>query len=206
MPTPPVQTSMPSASSYFDSRPADIVPQRSPTVVRPVSLSFSDATSPPPDSHVFGGGRDSEFTGYSGHDSELASSRKPRMNRSSTASEYGLPSLSNTPSSSIGTAASWSSYRPLPPRHDPSTGHFPTKSLDLVIPTFPTTAPSSPSQTMKDSSLKSSASTMTSFRVAEAVDVSFDRRRASRRSGDQTSDSLKQLLSQDARKAGVNLN
>lgn len=159
---------------------------------------------------MFGVERDSEVTGHpgnipsTGYGSELAASRKPRMNRASTAFEYGLPSLSNTPSSSVGTA-SWSSYRPLPPRHDPSTGHFPHKSLDLVIPTFPTTAPSSPTQNMKDSSLKSSASTITSFRVAEAEDVSFDRRTASRGSGDQTSDSLKRLLSQDARKAGANL-
>jgi hypothetical protein len=125
------------------------------------------------------------------------SSRPPRTNRSSTTFEHGLPSLSNTPTSSVGTAASWSSYRPLPPRHDPSTGHFPTKRVDLVIPTYPTTAPSSPTQL---ASLKSSASTMTSFRCAEAGDVSFDRRRASLRVGNLTSSSLKELLSQDARK------
>ena len=203
MPTPPIQTSFVSTGSYFDVPPADIVPQRSPTVLRPASLTFSDSTtseigSPNPDSHMSEEARCFAQFQSNGYGSELVSSRRPPTNRTSAVFEGGLPSLTNTPSSSVGTAASWSSYRPLPPRHDPSTGHFPKKSIDLVTPTFPTTVPPSPTQFVN--SVKSSASTMTSFRCAEAGDVSFDRRRTSWRSGSQTSSSLKELLSQDARK------
>ena len=199
MPTPPIQTAF-ASTGYFDMPPADIVPQRSPTVLRPASLTFSDLTasdtdSPNRDSHMSEGARYFAQFESTGHGSELVSSRRPRTNRSSTAYEGGLPSLTNTPSSSVGTAASWTSYRPLPPRHDPSTGHFPKKSIDLVTPIFPT----SPTQFAKEASLKSSASTVTSFRCAEAGDVSFDRRR-SWRSGTQMSSSLKEMLSRDARK------
>ena len=202
MPTPPIQTSMPADSSYFDMPPNDIIPQRSPTVVRPASLVFSDLNisdsgSSSQNSHYLDDqqqleGIDSLAQFVDG--SDPTSSARPRPSRASTTFDGGIPSLSNTPSSSLGTVASWSSYRPLPPRHDPSTGHFPKKSIDLVIPKFPSTAPSSPTETMSGSSLKSSASTITSFRVAEAADVSFAGRRPSARSGDRSSTSLKQLL------------
>ena len=201
-------SAIPSAPSYFDMPSNDIVPQRSPTVLRPVSLTFSDLTlsdsgSPTQECDERDGYRDSEAARYlaqfhsSSYVSDLGASRRPRTNRASTGFESGLPSLTNTPASSVGTAASMASYRPLPPRHDP-LGHFPAKSDDLVMPAYPITAPSSPAQLKKDSSLKSSASTLTSFRVAEGEDLSFDRRRPSwRRSGG----SLKQSFSHEAIKA-----
>lgn len=193
---------MSTASSYFDMPPNDIVPQRSPTVARPASLVFPDlniSDYASPTQRQSRSSRDSAHSSSTDDGSDAISELPPQNNRASAAYEAGMPSLSNTPSSSIGTAASWSSYRPLPPRHDPSTGHHPKKSIDLVMPTFPTTAPSSPTELIRDSSLKSSASTITSFRTAEAGVVEFAKRRPSEKNGEHTSSSLKQLLNRDSR-------
>ena len=213
MPPPPLQVSLHSTASYFDMPPTDIVPPRSPTVLRPASMSFSgstmsDSSSSSHDS--YGYQRDAEFYATtrdaqlqsSGYQHGRAPSSRPQANRSFSTFEAGLPSLTNTPSSSIGTAASWSSYRALPARHDPSAGHYPRKSIDLVIPVIPTTAPSSPVQHVNESSLKSSASTITSFRVAEAEDMSFARQNGNYRHEGQTSSSLKQLLNRSPAHTG----
>ncbi|KAK3684530.1 hypothetical protein LTR37_020172, partial [Vermiconidia calcicola] len=194
-PTHAIQTpsTIPSAASYFDMPPTDIVTPRSPTVLRPVSLTFSDATLSDNGSptehyeHHFGRG-DSDSARYlsqlhsQSYSGELKSSRRPRVNRALTATESRIPSLSNTPSSSVGTSASTSSCKPLPPA---DTGRYPT------------TAQSSPTQFMKDASLKSSASTLTSFNVAEATDVSFRKRTFSWGRSDQAG-SLKHLFSHEA--------
>lgn len=183
------------ASSYFDTHPpADIVPQRSPTVLRPMSLTFSDFSIYDSDSSSSIYGR-RESTDSHHHDT---TSTRPRFARAQTTSDTStIPSLIHSPSSSYGTVASNASYRPLPPRHNPFTTSFSTKSIDLVIPCSPST---SPTQLLKDSSLKSCASTLTSFRVAEAGDISYERR--SPKSPDKTSDrALKQLFCHDAMKA-----
>jgi len=184
--------------SYFDIPPPNIIPQRSPTVARPLSMTFSelgisDHSSTSDDDQDSPSKRRSYSSRYSSHldpevtDFGLAARRRPQVNRSSTCT---LPSLSHTPSSSVGTAASISSYRPLPPRHDPLGGHYHTKSADLVIPAYPGTSPA-------DASVKSSASTMTSFKVAEAGDVAFDRTEWKPRSGGAASGSLRQLFGHD---------
>ncbi|CZT18597.1 uncharacterized protein RCC_04441 [Ramularia collo-cygni] len=97
-------------------------------------------------------------------------------NATDTSNTSNTPSLVHSPSSSYGTVASNHSYRPLAPRHNPFTTTNYRKSLELVA--FDG-APPSPTQMLKDSSMKSSASTMTSFRVAEASDLSYENRRKS---------------------------
>ncbi|RMZ03259.1 hypothetical protein D0862_05718 [Hortaea werneckii] len=120
---------------------------------------------------------------------------RPRLNRASTEST-GLPSLIHSPSSSVGTAASFASARPIPSRHNKSYSATSNKSYDLVTPQTGT----SPTQLMSDSSYKSTASTLTSFRVAEAGELSYEKRSASRRRSE-AQGSLKQLFSHEAMKA-----
>lgn len=144
-----------SAPSYFDVPQPDILPQRSPTVLRPLSSTFSDLhlseTSSSDDSNNEPADRSKRLSDATNYHNRLDSSpstsplpRRPHATRSSTST---LPSLSHTPSSSVGTAASYT----FPPRHRP------TKSADLVIPVFAGPA-----------SAKSEASTLTSFHAAEA--------------------------------------
>jgi hypothetical protein len=85
------------------------------------------------------------------------------------------------------------------PRHNPFNTTYHRKSLELVASDG---APPSPTQLLKDCSVKSGASTLTSFRVAEAGDIS-NRRKSSSNKFDQSADnSLKQqLFSHDAMKA-----
>lgn len=209
-------------SSYFDHH--DIVPQRSPTVVRPVSLTFSDLSL----SDTHSSAEESIDTMEQGHNDAsryleqfyaefpsanyASGTRRPRMTRASTATDSSaIPSLVHSPSSSYGTVASNASYRPLPPRHNPfSTTHYSTKSIDLVLPYDPNNDNESISPTtqlLKDSSLKSTASTLTSFRVAEANDITYEKRtpqasrRGSAKSERKAGQTLKQLFSHEAMKA-----
>lgn len=159
-----------SAPSYFDVPQPDIVPQRSPTVLRPPSLTFSDLHISSLDEDPDPSARSKRFSDVShtsntsGLDDSFSLSHRPQANRTSTST---LPSLSHTPSSSVGTTAStsftYSNSRPLPTRHEPCH-HRPMRSADLVIPTFTT----SPVDGVGSNSVKSSASTLTSFNVAEA--------------------------------------
>ena len=179
---------MPSPASYFDIPVTDILPQRSPTIVRPMSLTFADLSISESDdsSREDADCSTSEAARYlSQFHSDVQNLRfnRPRPNRASTVvTESGMPSLTHTPSSSVGTVASMASYRQLPPRHDPLGGNQLTKSIDLVTPTYytstsgATTAPSSPTQLMKDPTLKTSASTLTSFQAAEAENLTYARR------------------------------
>ena len=196
---------VPTAASYFDMPLTEIISQRSPTVPRPASLAFSDLTisdsgSATRDSHERGDRHGSEAAVYLAqfHSTGLASgsisTQRPRTKRTFTGPESGLPSLSNTPSSSMGTVASTASYRPFPPRRKPLSEDFQPRSPDRVRPPHSTTAPSSPTQLMKPASSKSSASTSASLHVAEAEDVSYDRRKPTWRHSDQSGSSLKQLL------------
>lgn len=180
---------MPSPASYFDIPVTDIIPQRSPTIVRPLSVTFADLSLSETDSsredYDQGNSEAARYLAQFHPEGQIPNytfSRRPRPNRASTATESGIPSLTHTPASSVGTVASMDFYRPLRPRHDPLGGHYPTKSIDLVTPTYytttsgATTAPSSPTQLMKDSSLKASASTLTSFQAAEAENLSYAKR------------------------------
>ncbi|KXS95666.1 hypothetical protein AC578_6244 [Pseudocercospora eumusae] len=210
-----------SATSYFDHPAPDIIPQRSPTIVRPMSLTFSelnlsDRDSPcSTDSSDRDSRRDSDAIHYlEQFYNDLNSSKpsRPRMSSRANTSTTGgdsntnLPSLVHSPSSSYGTVASNASYRPLASRHNPFTSSYSaTKSIELVIP-YPTAAEASPTQRMKDASLKSSASAQTCFRVAEANDITYEKRDTSRRRRDsrqspKADQSLKQLFMHEAMKA-----
>lgn len=192
----------------------------SPTVLRPVSQTFeglsldeTDSTSEHYNSHD--DRRDSkyleqfhsDFSAFANaHSPSITKTHRPRTSRTSTTGNRGdsstnLPSLSHSPSSSYGTVASNASYRPVI-RHNPfSTTSMSTKSIELVIP-YPTES-ASPTQLLKDASLKSTASTLTSFRVAEANDISYQRKSPSSRpsSRGQADNTLRQLFSHDALKS-----
>ncbi|CAK4032431.1 Hypothetical predicted protein [Lecanosticta acicola] len=199
------------AASYFESHPpADILPQRSPTVLRPLSCTFSDMSISDSNPYSLDDAasdassrkRDSEATAYlEQFYSDFARASRPRMHRAhtTTTDSSTIPSLVHSPSSSYGTVASNASYRPLANRHNPYTTSFSTnKSIDLVLP-YHTTIPhsSSPNELMKDASHKSSASTLTSFRVAEAGDISYEKKKSptSRRGPDRKAEkTLKHLF------------
>lgn len=210
LPTPPIT---PSSSSYFDVPTVDILPQRSPTVIRPVSLTFSDLSIDDDPNSSSDEDDSTEPTRYLTDfppntwttDSKLP--RRPQYTRASTtttgSSSSALPSLIHSPTSSVGTLASISSSRPLPSRRLNSHNNN-NKLIDLVTP-FPTT--STPlSITPQDGSLTSSASTLTSFRVVEADDLSYakcppDGDDRGRRRRSQAQGSLKQLFSHEAIRA-----
>ncbi|KAM3416357.1 hypothetical protein BST61_g7959 [Cercospora zeina] len=201
-----------STNSYFDHPIPEIVPQRSPTVLRPMSKTFSDCsiadlddTASDYDAHDIC--HESEASDH--YDHLTLKQYRPRTKRSSTTStgthsrgdsSTNLPSLSHSPGSSYGTVASMTSSRPVI-RHNPFSTTSTRKSVELVIP-YPIES-TSPTQLLKDASRKSSASTLTQFKVAEANNYSYEApspgsRRCSRERADQ---SLKQLFRHDAMKA-----
>ncbi|SMQ49371.1 unnamed protein product [Zymoseptoria tritici ST99CH_3D7] len=202
--------------SPFDLPSGDIMPQRSPTVLRPLSIassasdfdlsSLAAADYSPLTSSPWRRESDDPALRYLDQfSSDLALRRRRSRTRESSS---GLPSLVHSPSSSYGTVASSSTassqhhhghvhHHPAPPttttmnkRDMYSTSHHTSKSIDLVMPyniscssTTTTTSaatgngPMSPTQLLKDASLKSSASTLTSFRTVEASDMSYDKRK-----------------------------
>ncbi|KAK4541297.1 hypothetical protein LTR36_008055, partial [Oleoguttula mirabilis] len=201
-------TMTPSTQTYFEAQLPDIIPRRSPTILRPVSLAFSDLSLSDMDSPMEDSGgrferRNSEAAQYLAqfHSGTWnGGSSVNRRNRASTATDdSALPSLIHSPSSSVGTVASVASMRPLPSRHNKSYSSYSGKAIDLVAACTPI-APSSPIQATTDGSYKSNASTLTAFRVAEAGDFSYDKRPASRRDSE-AQGSLKQLFSHEAMKA-----
>ncbi|EMC98637.1 hypothetical protein BAUCODRAFT_145693 [Baudoinia panamericana UAMH 10762] len=192
----------------FDTSLSDIVPQRSPTVVRPLSLTFSDMDmndSAPPggDYGDMYSRRDSEATHYLAQlysttwNGAQQSSSRPAIVRANTASE--LPSLVHSASSSVGTTASINHPRPKPSRHNKSYSISSTNSIDLVSP-YIATAPSSPTDLMGDASVKSAASTVTAFRVAQEGEFEYGGPPSERKTS-QAASSLKQLFYHDAMKA-----
>lgn len=190
-----------SSVSYFDQSKPNIVPQRSPTVLRPASLIFSDlsisefSSADSDERSDATGRRDSESAHYLDQFYNDFAAARPRAARTSTATESSnIPSLVHSPSSSYGTVASSQSYRPFIPRHNPFTTTYHRKSLELVASDGP---PPSPTQLLKDCSMKSSASTLTSYRVAEAGDISHEaRRKSSSNKFDHTADNrLREHLS-----------
>ncbi|KJX92029.1 hypothetical protein TI39_contig5957g00001 [Zymoseptoria brevis] len=175
------------------------MPQRSPTVLRPLSIAssasdFDLSSLAAADSPLTSPWRresdDPALRYLDQFSSDLALRRRSRPRESSS----GLPSLVHSPSSSYGTVASSSTasshhqhgqhhHAPPPPttttmnqRDMYSISHHTSKSIDLVIPSAGNGS-TSPTQLLKDASLKSCASTLTSFRTVEASDMSYDKRK-----------------------------
>lgn len=127
--------------------------------------------------------------------------RRPRANRNSSTTDK-MPSLSHTPSSSYGTVASLE--RPLPRRHGFGTGHLPSKSVDLVVPTFPQDYPSNLQHSLGDASVESNASTITAIRSEDESSKSFERRKPSLNDQSQASSGLRHLFSHERMHAITN--
>jgi hypothetical protein len=179
----------PTSHAYNEHESVDILPQMSPTVVRPLSTTFSElnlarmSSNSSTNYDYYDHDRDHDH--YQEHDyhfepesldphvldlpgyptSETLTPRKPSQKRTSTTTD--VPSLVHSPSSSYGTTASHC-------YHATATRSTATKSIDLVT---PLTAPTSPTLTsQKDASLKSQASTLTTLRIAEGNTTNDARR------------------------------
>ncbi|KAF2477557.1 uncharacterized protein BDR25DRAFT_2008 [Lindgomyces ingoldianus] len=162
--------------SFEDFHFRDIVPPRSPTAPRSQrsSCAFSELSS---DDNAASGDeklRGSEASKYLRQfqsatamaETTMGPSR-PRYNRASTsqATFSAAPSLSHTPASSISFSLPYTpSTRPLPPRTNPHSSSYGSRSINLVTPlSHPATAPSSPPQY----SLKSAPISRTSISSVE---------------------------------------
>ncbi|WPH03134.1 Hypothetical protein R9X50_00600900 [Acrodontium crateriforme] len=200
--------------STLDMPPNNIIPQLSPTVLRPASLTLSDLTisdsgSPTDDFHPFYlRQHDTDVTSYleqfdsfNWTSTGTHSSQRTLPKRSNTLNENTtIPSLTHTPSSSVGTVSSIPPIRPLPSRHHPSYTSFASKPIDLEQPDEP---PTSPTQSFKTASLKSYTSTTTAFRLADPNDLTYHSGREYKRTTNGRHDSnaqntLRQLYSHDA--------
>ncbi|ORX96441.1 hypothetical protein BCR34DRAFT_593874 [Clohesyomyces aquaticus] len=141
--------------SFEDFHFRDIVPPRSPTALRSQrsSCAFSEISS---DDNTASGEerlrRESEASKFlrqfqSATEGTIRPTR-PRYNRASTsqATLSAAPSLSHTPASSISYSLPYTpSTRPLPPRTNPHSSSYGSRSIDLVTPfTYAATAPSTP--------------------------------------------------------------
>jgi hypothetical protein len=162
----------------------DIVPQRSPTVLRPLSLSFAGLSisehGPRQDQD-----RDLRHDPRKLYESARSLTHLPgdyvsyqqtgqRRNQGTRASaDSYIPSLSHTPGSSYGTLNSSSSYhQPRSARQPSLVSAFTFNSTGPVVSQPATTAAFSGATAsghhLRDASMKSSASTLTSFRFVEA--------------------------------------
>lgn len=194
-----------SPSSHIETRPPDIVPQRSPTMLRPVSLTFSDLTiseNGSPTDFMYQncfrdlGPGDAFAQVHSASWNADCTFRTPKFNRCNTTTDSsGMPSLTHTPSSSEGTAASVAPQRLTLSRHNKSYSVYSTKSIGLVTP-----LPAASTQQIVGSSDKGSVDTMTDPRVADASDISFEKQ-ASPRNTSKAEGSLRQLFRHEAMKA-----
>jgi hypothetical protein len=196
------------AYAYHEHDTVDILPQMSPTVVRPLSKTFSELNLARISSNSTTSS-DHHDHGYFEHDydfqpesldshvldlpgyptSTTLAPRRPSTKRGSTTID--VPSLVHSPSSSYGTTASH--YR-----HTTTTRSSTTKSIDLVT---PLTAPPSPTLIGQDASLKSQASTLTTLRIAEGRRPSMDkdfRRDSTQATTGAAMGSLRQLFNHDA--------
>lgn len=117
--------------SYLSSDDHDIVPLRSPTIIRPPSMAFSDDSNSNDDSRPRS---DSDAASSSYLSQYYSHSYDPRTRSS-------MPSLSHTPSSIMSTNSYMSTSRPLTRRSDPYSASFSSLSIDLVVPVV--TGPSS---------------------------------------------------------------
>ncbi|KAF2730680.1 hypothetical protein EJ04DRAFT_36700 [Polyplosphaeria fusca] len=166
--------------SFEDLHFRDIVPPRSPTQPRSQrsSCAFSEMSS---DDNTASSDerlrKESEASKYlrqfqSANQATQAGAettvrpQRPRYNRASIsqATFSAAPSLSHTPASSISYSLPYTpSTRPLPPRTNPNSSSYGSRSIDLVTPFTYATAPSSPPQY----SLKSAPVSRTSTGAAE---------------------------------------
>ncbi|KAF2126108.1 hypothetical protein P153DRAFT_369463 [Dothidotthia symphoricarpi CBS 119687] len=146
--------------TFDDFQFRDIIPQRSPTQShsKRSSCAFSDDLS---DDNTTPSDEksqrlDSEASRYlrqfqsSTYSPETTRPVRPHYSSTSTSQfSFGAaPSLSHTPTSSYSFSLPYTPYtsattRPLPPRTNPHTSSYASKSIDLVT---PLTAPSSPKQ------------------------------------------------------------
>ncbi|OQO11043.1 hypothetical protein B0A48_05298 [Cryoendolithus antarcticus] len=151
----------PMLRAYNDRQLPDIIPQRSPTIVRPLSSNISefsltshtshtsywdDDVSPTEKSHSV-----QDLPGFPSADIALESAPHA-PGRPSIAEIEAPPSLVHSPASSYGTIASTPATRPLPPRRATTTA----KSMDLVTCKLAATS-------VGPGGLKSEASTITSI-------------------------------------------
>jgi hypothetical protein len=150
-PSPPPTTPR---SSYFDENQHDILPLRSPTVVRPPSLAYSDDSSDMSGNEEHHPYRRSESDTFQ----YLAHYRHASGEYSSRRASYEpcTPSLSYTPASLISPGGSYLSARPLPGRKNPYCASFSSLSVDLVTPIVNMEA--STKQSRQNASLRSTAS------------------------------------------------
>lgn len=177
---------------------------RSPTMARPPSIAFSDSS----DTSIFDsrpdfGRTETEAARYLAQFQSPGTSperRKSRPQYERAASHSNLPSLSHTPGSMPSTSSSYSMARPLPTRVNPYSASF-SKSVNLVTPLTSIPPPEVASSLNHEcSSLRSSASTSTAFRLAEG-ELSYQKKAfASELSPGKGS--LQQLFSHDAMKSG----
>jgi hypothetical protein len=205
----------PKSHAYHDHDSINILPQMSPTVVRPLSKTFSElnlarissnssTSSDHHDHSYFEQDYDFQPESLDSHVLDLpgyptSTTLTPRRSSTKrTSTTIDVPSLVHSPSSSYGTTTSHH-------RQTATTRSSTTKSVDLVT---PLTAPPSPTLIgLQDGSLKSQASTLTTLRIAER-NTSSETGRPSldkdfRRDGAQISTgaavgSLRQLFNHDA--------
>jgi len=194
--------SPPRRSSYFETQALpDILPQRSPTMVRPPSITFSDTSEVSFfDVRASYNRSESEAARYLAQFSSPNASperrRRPQCDRQAhSLSHSTLPSLSHTPGSLISPGTSFSSSRPLPSRTNPYSISFNSHSVDLITPLsgLPSLAAAS-SLGHENASRRSSASTSTAYKVAEGG-MSYEKKKQFNLSDMSTGrGSLKELL------------
>jgi len=187
--------------SPFDTHNANIVPQLSPTMPRPLSLAFSDnslddGVSPYEDDDTTEGHNTSRYSDR--HRSGTWSSYQ-YLHGSESSNVSAAPSLSHTPSSSVASIASMAAPRALPSRHNKSYSAYSIASVDLVTPCR-VPNPSIPAGLDDDESMQSSVRTLTAVPRADGVDSLYERR-PTRDGSSAAESSLKQLFSHDAVKA-----
>ena len=177
----------------------DILPLRSPTMVRPSSIVSEDGTSFF-DLQPLSSRTDSEASKWLSQFGTPTTSpefqRRPRYERTRTSNSHiNLPSLSHTPNSPTSPGSSYSSTRPLPYRTKSNTSTAP-RSIDLVMP-YTTTTGLNVTNNQMSTSMTSSASTVTTSAALED-ELHHDKKPFG---GSPGVGSLKQLFSHDAMKA-----
>ncbi|KAF1344508.1 hypothetical protein BDV97DRAFT_55472 [Delphinella strobiligena] len=182
------------ASAYFGDE--DASPMRSPTLVRPPSLAFSDSseTSSLYESRRASYARnESETAHYLSQFDHVASYDYARPSTSTSAT----PSLSHTPVSVISASGS---YRPLPRRGDPFSASFSSYSVDLITPVIDMDSSAMPHNVhYRKASVGSTGSTNTAFHITDE-DTRYEKRPFSPDDA-MKHGSLRQLFSHDAMQA-----
>ncbi|KAF1822481.1 uncharacterized protein K489DRAFT_244463 [Dissoconium aciculare CBS 342.82] len=162
----------------------DIVPQRSPTVLKPLSFSFAGLSMADQGSRQ-DHDRDHRYNPRqlyetarsmtylpSDHVSYQSTGQRRNQGTRASADSY-IPSLSHTPGSSYGTLNSSSSYQlPQSSRFPQRAMSFAATSAEIGLSQPRTTSALSEAAAsahmLRDASMKSSVSTLTSFRFVEA--------------------------------------